>query len=255
MSLETKQVLITVKAYPNPSKKYGETVCCAGIDLDTHSWIRLYPIQYRDLEFSRRFTKYDIIAVNCGKATHDHRVESYHVDQDSIRVLRHLDTKHKWQARREVVLPTASSSLCEIQAMVEQNRSLGAFKPCDVDFSWQKAPVEDQAKREACYDQLSFFDRRKKAIERVPFDFYYHFRCAGKCDCPAHKLKIVDWEMGEAYRKWRDESDSEGELFQKIRQEWLTEICSDENDVYFYVGNMQRLRDQFLVLGVFYPKK
>jgi hypothetical protein len=139
--------------------------------------------------------------------------------------------------------------------MVEQNRSLGAFKPCDVDFSWQKAPVEDQAKREACYDQLSFFDRRKKAIERVPFDFYYHFRCAGKCDCPAHKLKIVDWEMGEAYRKWRDESDSEGELFQKIRQEWLTEICSDENDVYFYVGNMQRLRDQFLVLGVFYPKK
>ena len=30
-----KRVLITVKAYPNPSKKYGETVCCAGVDVNT----------------------------------------------------------------------------------------------------------------------------------------------------------------------------------------------------------------------------
>jgi len=37
MPLETKQVLITVKAYPNPSVKYGETVCCAGIDIETAS--------------------------------------------------------------------------------------------------------------------------------------------------------------------------------------------------------------------------
>jgi len=67
LKLETKTVLITVKAYPNPSKKYGETVCCAGIDLQTNSWIRLYPVTYRDLEYSKRFKKYDIIKVKCAK--------------------------------------------------------------------------------------------------------------------------------------------------------------------------------------------
>ena len=60
LSLETKTVLVTVKAYPNPSRKYTETVCCAGIDIDTKKWIRLYPIPYRDLDESQKFKKYNI---------------------------------------------------------------------------------------------------------------------------------------------------------------------------------------------------
>jgi hypothetical protein len=42
---------------------------------------------------------------------------------------------------------------------------------------------------------------------------------------------------------------------EKIRQRWLTLMCNGANDLYFYVGNMQRFREQFMVLGVFYPKK
>jgi len=33
MSIKKKEVFVTVKTYPNPSKKYRETVCVAGIDL------------------------------------------------------------------------------------------------------------------------------------------------------------------------------------------------------------------------------
>ena len=51
---EKKTVLVTVKAYPNPSTKYVETVCCAGVDLPTGEWLRLYPIRYRDLEDNKR---------------------------------------------------------------------------------------------------------------------------------------------------------------------------------------------------------
>ncbi|MBN2133654.1 MAG: hypothetical protein JW741_29400 [Sedimentisphaerales bacterium] len=255
MALQTKQVLITVKAYPNPSKKYGETVCCAGIDLDTRSWIRLYPIQFRDLEFPKRFRKYDIVQVRCEKAVRDRRIESYRVDQDSITVLGHLDTKHQWRARREILLPTASSSFCAIEAMVARDVSLGMFKPCEIEFSWQEAEVGDKAQREACYAQLSFFDKQKKAIEKVPFDFYYHFHCAGNDDCSGHRLKIVDWEMGQLYRRLRDEHMRERLLLEKMQERWLHRMCADSNDVYFYVGNMQRFRDQFLILGVFFPKK
>ena len=255
MPLERKHVLITVKTYPTPSKTYIETVCCAGIDLDTGSWIRLYPVPFRDLDRSRQFKKYDIIEVKCEKAPKDHRVESYHIDQGSIKVLGHLDSKQKWRKRAEIILPTASPSFCHIQSKTAENVSLGTFKPSRIGFLCKKAEAADDGKRQACYMQLTFFDRRKNVIEKVPYDFYYEFHCAGEDACPGHRLKIIDWELGQAYRKWREETRSAAELLEKIRQKWLVEIYSERNDVYFYVGNMHVFRDQFLVLGVFYPKK
>jgi hypothetical protein len=59
--LEKKRILITVKAYPNPSRKYGETVCCAGVDLSNSQLVRLYPIKFRDLDEGKQFKKYSII--------------------------------------------------------------------------------------------------------------------------------------------------------------------------------------------------
>lgn len=45
------KVLITVKAAPNPSSTYGETVCVAGLSMDPDNpgWLRLYPINFRYL--------------------------------------------------------------------------------------------------------------------------------------------------------------------------------------------------------------
>ncbi len=253
--LVTKRVLITVKAYPNPSTKYGETVCCAGIDIDNLQWLRLYPIPYRDLDRSKKFRKYTIISVKCHKAPDDHRIESYKIDSDSIETLSYLDTKQKWKNRKKIVLPTVSPSFCSILKDTKENKSLGTFKPWSIDFSWQKSALESQAKRKACYAQLSFFDTKKEAIEQIPFDFYYHFKCFGQSDCPGHKLPIVDWEIGQAYRDWRYKYNPQEQLLQKIKQRWLDLMCSGKNDMYFYVGNMKRFHDNFMVLGVFYPKK
>ena len=222
----TKRVLITVKAYPNPSKKYGETVCCAGIDVDTLQWIRLYPIPFRDLDGSQKFKKYTIISVRCWKAPDDHRVESYKIDMDSIEPVSYLDTKRKWESRTKIVLPTVSPSFCNILEDTAENKSLGTFKPCEVDFSWTKANLESEAKREAYYAQLSFFDTKKDAIEQIPFDFYYKFKCLGRPDCPGHKLPIIDWEIGQAYRNWRHKYKPQELLLQKIRQRWLDLIGS-----------------------------
>ena len=254
MVLEKKQVLITVKAYPNPSKKYGETVCCAGIDLETRSWIRLYPIPYRDLDSSQKFKKYTIIEVKCRKALDDTRTESYKVDCESIRLVKWLDTKQNWQARKDIVLPTTSCSFCEI-LMGPSHKSLGMFRPTAIDFSWRKSTLKDHQEVQSCYAQLSFWDKQKEAIEQIPFDFYYAFKCNGLSECPGHKLSIIDWEIGQAYRDWRRKYTSESVLLEKIRQRWLDLMCDETNDVYFYVGNMLRFRDKFMVLGVFYPKK
>lgn len=253
MAAESKRVLVTVKTYPNPSKKYGETVCCAGIDLDTGQWIRLYPVPFRDLDDNSKFPKYSIIEVRCSKAKDDHRIESYKIDSDSINVIETLGTKKGWTARREIVLPTVSPSFCQILGSVEDGRSLGVFRPCDVEFSWQKAPVKSKDKRVACYAQLSFFDKAKQAVEQIPFDFYYHFKCSGVPSCPGHKLLIIDWELGQAYRRWRRDYPDEATLLDKIRETWLDRMCSARRDAYFFVGNQHRFQDQFMVLGVFWP--
>ena len=101
---KVKRVLITVKAYPNPSKKYQETVCVAGIDIENHEWIRLYPVPYRDLDQNKKFKKYTIIKVKVIKAKDDKRPESYKVDPNSIQIEEFLDTKDKWERRKAIVL-------------------------------------------------------------------------------------------------------------------------------------------------------
>jgi hypothetical protein len=54
------RVRILVKASPQHSDKYQETVCCAGVT-DDAQLIRLYPITYRRLAQENQFNRYDLI--------------------------------------------------------------------------------------------------------------------------------------------------------------------------------------------------
>lgn len=254
MNGDTKKILVTVKAYPNPSKKYGETVCVAGIDIQTQKWVRLYPIPYRDLDEDIKFKKYATIQVRAIKPKDDKRPESFKVDVDSIKVLDYFDTKDKWERRRKIVLPTADKSFCEILKSNEINKqSLGMFKPKNIDFMVCKAKPKNEEARESCYAQLTFFNDKKKAIEAIPYEFRYQFFCENEPLCQGHNLIIIDWEIVQSYRDWRYKYKPESLLIEKIKERWLTRMCSAKNDVYFFVGNMHRFPTTFMVLGVFYP--
>lgn len=256
MLWETKKVLVTVKAYPNPSRKYGETVCVAGIELESKQWIRLYPIPYRDLEDDKRFKKYNVIEIKASKAMDDKRPESFKVNIDSINIIDWYDTDDCWKKRKNLLLHTRSSSLCEIYE--ESNRtdkSLGMFKPENVNFIYQQAKAKNKETREACYAQLSFYNKDKDAVEQIPYDFKYSFNCQGRSDCKGHVLSIIDWEIGQSYRAWRWKYRKESVLLEKIKERWLDRMFSDKLDTYFFVGNWKRFRDNFMILGVFYPPK
>lgn len=252
---EKKRILITVKAYPNPSKKYVETVCCAGVDLSNFQLVRLYSIPFRDLDNNKKFRKYSIIEVDCSKSDDDKRPESFHVDSDSIDIIAVLDTeKGTWKKRKDIVLEVPVKSLCQVYKDAEdKDLSLGLIKPESVMFEWLKQSLSDQQSREACYDQLSFLNREKDTIEEIPFHFYYNFKCAGVDECPGHKLSIIDWEIGQAFRDWRVKYTTEKVLLEKIEQRWLYISNTAKKDVYFYVGNLKRFRTTFMILGVFYP--
>jgi len=254
MIWEEKRVLITVKAYPNPSEKYQETVCVAGIDIDDFKWVRLYPVTFRDLDEKIKFKKYNIIKARVTTPTRDKRPESYRVDADSIKILDYLDTKNKWVKRKKIVLHSVDKSMCQI-IKDERNlkKSLGMFKPFNIDLNWEKAKSVDMEKRKAYYSQLNFFKKQKDVIEYIPYIFRYTFTCINEPDCPGHSHPIVDWEIGQAFRKWRVKYlDDTKVVLEKIREKWL-EICSDTKDFYFYVGNMWQFPENFLILGVFFP--
>ena len=51
---QLRKVFITVKTYPTLSKKYNELVCTAGI-LDDGSWVRIYPLPFRKLDYENSF--------------------------------------------------------------------------------------------------------------------------------------------------------------------------------------------------------
>ena len=52
--LDGAEVLITVKAYPQPSERYEELVCTAGL-LNGTKWIRIYPVSFRFLQDEYRY--------------------------------------------------------------------------------------------------------------------------------------------------------------------------------------------------------
>ncbi|MFP4529542.1 MAG: hypothetical protein ACLFQX_13425, partial [Candidatus Kapaibacterium sp.] len=103
------QILITVKAYPAISSKYGEIVCTAGIR-DNGEWIRIYPVPFRTLDYDTQFKKYEWIDIDLNKRDHamDFRPESYNpVDpwNMKIRKLGFIKPDGKsWNKRRSVVL-------------------------------------------------------------------------------------------------------------------------------------------------------
>jgi len=129
------RVLITVKAAPNPSAIYGETVCVAGIrlaDTGPKDWIRLYPINFRHLpEASARFKKYDIVTVEARPAG-EARLESWRPNMATLQVETHIPP---WKKRRQLVDPMIDDSMCKIRtdaAADPRARSLALVRPTEI---------------------------------------------------------------------------------------------------------------------------
>lgn len=83
---EKKRALIVVRTYPTPAKQGIEVSCTAAIT-DKGEWLRLFPIPYRFLTADRQFRKYQWIEVEVSKASRDARVESYKIENNSIKIL------------------------------------------------------------------------------------------------------------------------------------------------------------------------
>src|SRR6266699_3286395 len=136
-----EKLLITVKTYPTLSRKYGELVCTAAVREDG-SWVRLYPIPFRLLDYHERYSKFDWIEVVLAKSSSDPRPETFHpVDSTQIVKLGSMDTVDEWRERRRLILGKCSvhTRLAPLIDDAHANRrSLAVFKPAKIlDFTWE----------------------------------------------------------------------------------------------------------------------
>ena len=177
-----EQVLILVKAFPQPSQKYAETVCCAGVNAQGE-FVRLYPIRYRHLPPEKRFERWDVLEYKATHPTDDWRPESRHVNEDSIRIVQSKAQTNDEQ-RVRLWAPHVSESL---SALKEENKatekSLGIIRPDpgSIKFKARKlSPAsEDDVQLQAAFKQVSLIEPNVLSELSVEYDFSYHFTSAG----------------------------------------------------------------------------
>lgn len=253
---ETLRMLVTVKAYPAIGRRHGEAVCVAGVDVEKGRWIRLYPVAFRDLPNPNQFKKYQIVELNANKAS-DPRPESYTPNLDSLRIVSGPLPAGKSLERRRIIEPLVQPSMCAIRRRREQDgTSLGVFRPgelLDLEVEEDRSPWDPG--QQAWVDQPSMLMPGKTALEKLPFRFRYVYRCDNEPRCPTHRQSIIDWEIGEAFRSWREKYGSESHAVDAIRQKWVEQMFHTSRDSHLFTGNRHDNPDGFLVLGVFWPSK
>jgi len=255
------KLLIVVKTYPTLTTNYEESVCTAGIT-EEGKWIRIYPVQFRKLNYSKQYKKYDWVEIDIERHHQDFRPESYRplrIDA-GIEILNSIDTKNKWQARKEFVLKNVYDDFDNlIKEAKEENlwKSIAVFKPYKFkDFiiteydnkTWDKKKL-DKLK------QLKIFEEQIKPVDKIPYKFVYIFEDIKK---KVHRLMAEDWELYEFFRKSEAKFRTRKELYDYVKKRFFDELAL-KRDLYFILGTTRihhiKSKNPFIIIGLFYPPK
>lgn len=264
------KILIAVKTYPTLSEKYDELVCTAGFREDG-SWIRIYPVPFRKLDYSNRYQKWQWITIDVTRNTKDFRKESFRPTniEDEIEMGELVSTRNNWAERKSYVLKHVYYNMSELieEAKDPQKRtSLAVFKPKEIiDFVWEPCEREwDKKKLDAVIAnqaQQSLFDEDAtreifKIAKKVPYDFSYVFTSE---DGKKRKLMVEDWELGMLYWNCLKKSNGDEKVAcQKVREKYFDDFAK-KKDLYFFLGTTKKFhnlaQNPFIIIGTFYPQK
>ncbi|MCS7338867.1 MAG: hypothetical protein NZ739_11655 [Verrucomicrobiae bacterium] len=259
-----ERILVTVKTYPTLSRKYGETVCTAGVREDG-TWVRVYPVPFRRLDEKQQYRKFDWIECELVKRNRDPRPESFRpVDVNQIRVVGHMGTKHNWAERRKFLLgkiPVQTRLQVLIDGAKSNKFSLAIFKPTEIlAFEWEEDEREwDAAKLDALRNRTKQFELLPEeawqqvfnVIPKLPYSFSYRFTDA---DGRESKMEVLDWETGALY--WnclRRCGGNESQALEKVRAKYWDEFR--RKDLHFFVGTTLQYHsyapNPWTIVGVF----
>ncbi|HWM47940.1 MAG TPA: hypothetical protein VNR11_13635 [Xanthobacteraceae bacterium] len=250
----SKRVLIAVRTYPVPATKSIEASCTAGITEDGQ-WIRLFPIPYRLMAEENRFSKWQWITTDAVKATSDARPESFKLNSDTIHAGEKIGTADGWRERRDLIRPLLRKSMCEIRRELQAKGAptLGIFRPGRIKRLVLEEDAADwNADQRAILKQDDLFQKTPtQALEKIPFKFVYEFDCDDP-ECRGHRMSCTDWEMAQAYRRWRLQYRADWE---KAFRATFERDMIEKYDTHFFVGTIHQHPNNWIIVGLFYPPK
>lgn len=238
--LKESRVSILVKALPQRSSTYGETVCCAGVT-EYGNFKRLFPVRFRHLAGTSKFARWDWVKFKYRNPTRDKRPESCHVMEDTIEIDGAFPKGERAAFLNRIVSPSISSAASE-------GRSLALIRPVETKFSYKpKPPSEIDAERRAFKDaakQGSFFDKELASIEPTPYKFHFKFRDGDG----SHTFTNGDWESHAMFFNGRRRTGSDQACL-----DWMDSVYNEQyvrNGMLFCVGNVASRPQTWQLLGV-----
>lgn len=264
---ERKRIYITVKTYPTISKEYSELVCTAGI-LEDGSWIRLYPVPFRKLDFDQKYPKYTWIEVDVTRNLNDFRPETYRPNLETLAVEPKTSNKRvDWDERKRIIFKN-QKIYTNLQELISKARaddtSLAIFKPTKVldflveetDRDWDPDKLtilRNLSQQMSLFQTPEELEAEFKVVQKVPYKFSYHF----EDDSGKHStLMIEDWEIGMLYFNSLAAADgNEKVAIEKVRKKYFDYFTT--RDLYFFMGTTKEhhrvSKNPFIIIGAFYP--
>ena len=236
----TERAFILVKALPQPSERYTETVCVAGI-VPTGQWRRLYPVRFRQLKDS--FQRWDCIEYKWQLPRDDRRLESRNIEGDSVKVVSRLAQSERARFLKQRFRESTDEA-------ASKQESLAIIRPEKVSFFWKpKTETEISEEREAYSEaakQRSFLevDAELKALEPCPYKFFFKYQTA---DGRKHENFCHDWETSAAFHRLSKTYGAEGAL-DHLNKEYNERY--PKAGMAFAMGTHSQRPDQWLLIGV-----
>jgi hypothetical protein len=269
--MAVEEILIAVKTYPSPSKKYDELVCTAGVRKDG-SWVRIYPVPFRKLDFDKQYRKFQWISFDIERNYSDPRPETYKLKNiNSIKLIGEIPTDKPgtWLERREYLLKPENvfsnkKKLIEDAYNPKKRTSLAVFKPVKFtgfkieksDREWDRKKIESINARALQEDLFLGAEKLFEVVGKVPYNFSYEF-----IDDEGNKsvLQIIDWEIGSLY--WnclKRHNKDEDAACEDVKKKYWDDFAHTK-DTYLILGttrefHLRKARNPFLIIGVFPPK-
>lgn len=266
--LHDERILILAKTYPSLSEKYLETVCTAGIRADG-TWVRIYPIKFRQMDEVSRYQKYQWISCKVYKPElkNDPRAESFHLEGEINLEGDPLSTKRSWEARRAAILKKVKVYTNK-RDLVDSAKNFGAslalFKPSKIEGptvevderEWDPVRLK-RAMNNA--NQLDLFEVRKQfeVVKKLPYKFHYRVY-DDKGEVSRHI--ILDWELGALF--WNEvkrRGDEQLALESVVSQ--FSRFCDlQKYETYLYMGTSKEFQQKkaanpWMIIGVgYFPK-
>jgi len=258
-----ERILVTVKTYPTLSRKYGETVCTAGVREDG-SWVRIYPVPFRRLDEKQQYSKFDWLECDLHESTSDPRPETMHPsDINQLNPAGHMGTADNWRERRQLILERMDA-YTSLQTLIEGAKandiSLAVFKPKKIldflyeedDREWNPEKLEQMRSQDNQGELFSEEAWRKtfKVIPKLPYKFSYKFEdFEGK----QSKLQILDWEIGALFWNcWQRAGKNDAVALEKVRNKYFDQFL--KADLHFFMGTTQQWHsvapNPWVIIGV-----